>query len=399
MEPVLSRNLERQIRGRSFVMTRRRKKVLHLITSLELGGAQSGLLLGLPRFENDEYEHILCSITDRMNMAEEFENVGVKTMSLQLHNKTDFMVVWRLRKLLKEVKPDVLHTYLLHGNLLGRVVGSLTGLPVIISSERTIGQARRWGRILTRLTNPLAQAVEVNSSAGKLSVIKDLGVPESKVRIIRSGFDLNSITCQNVETNIRNELGLNEDTRVILMAGRLRPVKGIDYGIRAFTKLVEDVPNAHLIIAGDGEERENLEGLARSLSVHEKSTFLGVRSDLPGLLRESDAFLLPSLNEGFPRVAVEALAIGCPVVATNVGGTPEIVIDGQTGILVESKNSGQMADGLSNLLNDRALTRGLVESGKKLAGEFAIERYVDSLNGLYTDLLDSRDLDGTRSKD
>lgn len=380
-------------------MTRRRKKVLHLITSLELGGAQSGLLLGLPRFENDEYEHILCSITDRMNMAEEFENVGVKTMSLQLHNKTDFMVVWRLRKLLKEVKPDVLHTYLLHGNLLGRVVGSLTGLPVIISSERTIGQARRWGRILTRLTNPLAQAVEVNSSAGKLSVIKDLGVPESKVRIIRSGFDLNSITCQNVETNIRNELGLNEDTRVILMAGRLRPVKGIDYGIRAFTKLVEDVPNAHLIIAGDGEERENLEGLARSLSVHEKSTFLGVRSDLPGLLRESDAFLLPSLNEGFPRVAVEALAIGCPVVATNVGGTPEIVIDGQTGILVESKNSGQMADGLSNLLNDRALTRGLVESGKKLAGEFAIERYVDSLNGLYTDLLDSRDLDGTRSKD
>jgi len=380
-------------------MTRRRKKVLHLITSLELGGAQSGLLLGLPRFENDEYEHILCSITDRMNMAEEFENAGVKTMSLQLQNKTDFMVVWRLRKLLKEVKPDVLHTYLLHGNLLGRVVGSLTGVPVIISSERTIGQARRWGRILTRLTNPLAQAVEVNSSAGKLSVIKDLGVPEPKVRIIRSGFDLNSITSQNVETNIRNELGLNEDTRVILMAGRLRPVKGIDYGIRAFTKLVEDVPNAHLIIAGDGEERENLEGLARSLSVHEKSTFLGVRSDLPGLLRESDAFLLPSLNEGFPRVAVEALAIGCPVVATNVGGTLEIVIDGQTGIIVESKNPGQMADGLSNLLNDRALTRGLVESGKNLAGEFAIERYVDSLNGFYTDLLDSRDLDGTRSKD
>jgi len=380
-------------------MTRRRKKVLHLITSLELGGAQSGLLLGLPRFEKDEYEHVLCSITDRMNMAEDFEKVGVKTMSLQLRNKTDFMVGWRLRKLLKEVKPDVLHTYLLHGNLLGRVVGSLTGVPVIISSERTIGQAHRWGRILTRLTNPLAQAVEVNSSAGKRSVIKDLGVAESKVRVVRSGFDLQSITSQNVDTNIRNELGLNEDTRVILMAGRLRPVKGIDYGIRAFTKLVEDVPNAHLIIAGDGEERENMEGLARSLRVHEKTTFLGVRSDLPGLLRDSDAFLLPSLNEGFPRVAVEALAIGCPIVATNVGGTPEIVIDGQTGILVESKNSGQMADGLSKLLNDRALTCGLVESGMELAGEFAIEHYVETLNGLYTDLLDSLDLYRTRSKD
>ena len=386
MELVLSRNLERQIRGRSFVMTRRRKKVLHLITSLELGGAQSGLLLGLPRFENDEYEHILCSITDRMNMAEDFEKVGVKTMSLQLQNKTDFMVVWRLRKLLKEVKPDVLHTYLLHGNLLGRVVGSLTGVPVIISSERTIGQARRWGRILTQLTNPLAQAVEVNSSAGKLSVIKDLGVPESKVRIIRSGFDLNSITSQNVETNISNELGLNEDTRVILMAGRLRPVKGIDYGIRAFTKLVEDVPNAHLIIAGDGEERENLEGLARSLSVHEKTTFLGVRSDLPGLLRESDAFLLPSLNEGFPRVAVEALAIGCPVVATNVGGTPEIVIDGHTGILVESKNSGQMADALKRVIEDSELSSKLVTQGRENTVKYGIDSYVRSLDTLYTEL-------------
>lgn len=386
MELVLSRNLDRQIRGRPFVMTRRRKKVLHLITSLELGGAQSGLLLGLPRFENDEYAHILCSITDRMNMAEDFEKVGVKTMSLQLQNKTDFMVVWRLRKLLKEVKPDVLHTYLLHGNLLGRVVGSLTGVPVIISSERTIGQARRWGRILTRLTNPLAQAVEVNSSAGKLSVIKDLGVPESKVRIIRSGFDLNSITSQNVETNIRNELGLNEDTRVILMAGRLRPVKGIDYGIRAFTKLVEDVPNAHLIIAGDGEERENLEGLARSLSVHEKTTFLGVRSDLPGLLRESDAFLLPSLNEGFPRVAVEALAIGCPVVATNVGGTPEIVIDGHTGILVESKNSGQMADALKRVIEDSELSSKLVTQGRENTVKYGIDSYVQSLDTLYTEL-------------
>lgn len=386
MELVLSRNLDGQIRGRPFVMTRRRKKVLHLITSLELGGAQSGLLLGLPRFENDEYEHILCSITDRMNMAEEFENAGVKTMSLQLQNKTDFMVVWRLRKLLKEVKPDVLHTYLLHGNLLGRVVGSLTGVPVIISSERTIGQARRWGRILTRLTNPLAQAVEVNSSAGKLSVIKELGVPESKVRIIRSGFDLNSITSQNVETNISNELGLNEDTRVILMAGRLRPVKGIDYGIRAFTKLVEDVPNAHLIIAGDGEERENLEGLARSLSVHEKTTFLGVRSDLPGLLRESDAFLLPSLNEGFPRVAVEALAIGCPVVATNVGGTPEIVIDGHTGILVESKNSGQMADALKRVIEDSELSSKLVTQGRENTVKYGIDSYVRSLDTLYTEL-------------
>ena len=107
----------------------RKIKVLHLITSLEVGGAQHGLLLGLPRFNPEKYEHIVCSLMDRMQMAGQFQRAGIQVHSLGLKTKMDFSVAIRLRRLLKEVRPDVLHTYLLHSNVIGRIVGRLTGVP------------------------------------------------------------------------------------------------------------------------------------------------------------------------------------------------------------------------------------------------------------------------------
>ena len=100
----------------------------------------------------------------------------------------------RLRSLLKELKPDVLHTYLLHANILGRIIGRLAGVPAIIGSERTIGQARRWGRLATKLTNPLTDAVEVNSEIGSKAITRDLGVPSEKVELVRSGLNLEAFS-------------------------------------------------------------------------------------------------------------------------------------------------------------------------------------------------------------
>ena len=138
-------------------------KVLHLITSLEVGGTQHGLLLGLPRFDPERYEHIICSLMNRIPMAEQFRESGIEVHSLGLSRRTDLSVVLRLRRLMKKIKPDILHTYLLHANVLGRIVGRLVGIPVIIGSERTIGQAGPWGRLATKLSNPLTDVVEVNS--------------------------------------------------------------------------------------------------------------------------------------------------------------------------------------------------------------------------------------------
>ena len=358
--------------------------VLHLITSLEVGGAQHGLLLGLPRFNSEKYEHIVCSLTDRMQMAGQFQRAGIQVHSLGLKTKMDFSVAIRLRSLLKDVRPDILHTYLLHSNVLGRIVGRLTGVPKIIGSERTIGQARYWGRLLTKLTNPLTDAVEVNSQTGAIAIEDDLGVPREKIEIVRSGVNFYEYSKPANGAEIRTELGLNQDQHLVLYIGRLRPVKGVEFGIRAFALAKDQRPNVYMALAGEGEQLCNLQNLVDDLGIDNHVKFLGVRNDLPDLLAAADSILMPSLNEGFPRTAIEAMAAGKPIVATRVGGTPEAIIDGKTGILVPAKDIRAMAKALISLIGDVLLRERLGAAGAELAREnYSINNYVNRLNELY----------------
>lgn len=366
----------------------RRIKIVHLITSLEVGGAQHGMLLGLPRFDSDKYEHVICSIMDRMQMASQFRSAGIEVLSLGLSKKTDFLVASRLVSLLRQQRPDILHTYLLHGNLLGRITGRLTGVPAIIGSERTIGQARRWGRIATKLTNPLTDAVEVNSVLGGRAIENDLGVLHDKVEVVRSGLDLDSFANSTRRAEIRSELRLIDDQHLVVYVGRLRPVKGVEYGIKAFAKAQGHQPNMHMALAGEGEQLDYLKQLANDLELSDSITFLGVRNDLPDLLAATDSVLLPSLNEGFPRTAIEAMAAGKPIVATRVGGTPEAIINGETGILVPSKDIDAMSNALITLVDDPGLQARLGAAGRQRAVQnYSVENYVSRLDNLYRQLL------------
>lgn len=367
---------------------RRRIKIVHLITSLEVGGAQHGMLLGLPRFDQEQYEHVLCSITDRMQMAPHFEAAGIEVRSLGLSRKIDIFAALRLRSLLKELRPDILHTYLLHGNILGRLVGRLVGVPTIIGSERTIGQAKRWGRLATRLTNPLTDAVEVNSEIGAVAINAGLGVPAEKIELVRSGLELEKFDQTANRQSLRSEFRVDDDQHLILFMGRLRPVKGVEYGLRAFAAAHEVNPNLRMVLAGEGDQRPYLESLVSQLEVQDSVSFIGVRSDVPELLSAADSVLIPSLNEGFPRTAIEAMAAGKPVIATKVGGTPEAISDGETGILVSSMDTASMSAAIVSLASDKDLQTRLGESGRRRAEErYTLNKYVSRLDELYREYL------------
>ena len=365
----------------------RRIKVLHLVTSLEVGGAQHNMLQGLPRLDPEKYEHIICSIMDRTQMAEQFRQLGIEVHSLGLRRKIDLGVAIRLHSLLKRIRPDVMHTYLLHGNVLGRVVGRLSGVPSIISSELTIGQARMWGRITTKLTNPLADAVEVNSVAGGEAVVSDLGVPKEKIKVVLPGLDLDEFGSTTNRDQMRLELGVDATKHLVLYIGRLRPVKGVEYGIKAFASALGELPNMHMALAGEGEQREDLEALAGTLGISEHVSFLGVRNDLPDLLSAADSVLMPSLTEGFPRVAIEAMAAGKSVIATKVGGVPEAITHGQSGILVQPKNIESMSTALVELVRDVELQARLsVAARKHVEQNYSVEKYVARLDEIYSQL-------------
>jgi len=363
-------------------------KVLHLITSLEVGGAQHGLLLGLPRFNTDRYEHIICSLMNRIPMAEQFRESGIEVHSLGLNRRTDLSVVVRLRRLMKKVRPDILHTYLLHANVLGRIVGRLVGIPVIIGSERTIGQAGPCGRLATKLSNPLTNAVEVNSELGARSIAIDLGVPPDKIEVVRSGVDLKKFGHSTNRAAVRSQMGLKKGQHLVLYVGRLRAVKGIEYGLRAFAAAQSQLSSMHMALAGEGELLDHLKNIVRELNVSDHVTFLGVRNDLPDLLSGADSVLMPSLKEGFPRTAIEAMAAGKPIIATNVGGTSEAIIDGETGILIPAKNIEVMTSTLLRLVNDKDLQLKLGEAGRQRStNNYSVNNYVTRLDELYRKLL------------
>lgn len=370
----------------------RKIKVFHLITSLEVGGAQNGLLLGLPRFDNDRYEHVLCSVMAEMQMADLFTDAGVQVMSLGLKSKYDLMVAYRLRAALKNFRPDILHTYLLHANVLGRIVGRLSGVDTIIGSERTVGLTKGMRRVATMLTNPLTDAVEVNAKTVGASAMEDLGVPAEKIEVVRSGFDFSSYAGLSRRNELRSELGIGDDVHLVLSAARFRPSKGVEYAIRAFAAANEERPKSHLVIAGEGEQFDYLVKLSQNLGASESITFLGRRNDIPDLLAASDSMLLASLNEGLPRISIEAMAAGKPVIATDVGGTSEVVINNETGILVQPKDIEAVTSGIIGLIDSAELCTRLGETGRRhVQHNYSVDNYVARLDSLYRQLLGVND--------
>ncbi len=358
--------------------------IAHLVTSLEVGGAQHNMLLGLPRLDQNRYQHVLISIMDRMQMAQQFRSAGIELHSLGLSRKSDLAVALRLRSLLKRLRPDILHTYLIHGNVLGRIVGRLVGVPTIIGSELTIGQAGPVGRLATKLTNPLTDAVEVNSETGGRAIAADLGVPSEKIEVILPGLDLQAFGGSDRRSAIRSEIGVLASDQLVLYVGRLQPVKGVEYGIRAFAKALSMNSNLHLALAGEGEQRAELVNLVTELNIQEKVSFLGARRDLPDVLSAADSVLMPSLTEGFPRVAIEAMAAAKPVIATRVGGVPEAVVHNETGILVESRDVDAMTNAIIETSRD---TERQAAFGRKARARveqlYSAESYVTRLDEMY----------------
>ena len=365
----------------------RKLKIVHLVTSLEVGGAQHNMLLGLPNLDHSRYQHILISIMDRMQMKQQFQQAGIEVHSLGLRKKTDITAALRLRSLLKNIRPDILHTYLIHGNVLGRIVGRLSGVPTIVGSELTIGQAGRIGRLATKLTNPLTDAVEVNSETGGKSVVTDLGVPEHKIEVVLPGLDLDAFGGTDQRLQVRNEIGVEDNEHLVLYVGRLRAVKGVEFGIRAVAKALEQYPNMKLALAGEGDQRQQLETLSTELGINNNVTFLGARKDLPNVLSACDSVIMPSLTEGFPRVAIEAMASSKPVIATRVGGVPEAIFDGQSGILVQSKNVEAMANAIVRIVTNSELAKRLGDAARQRTEQrFAASSYVARLDEMYTRL-------------
>lgn len=353
--------------------------VMHLITELDSGGAQSALLRLLEAQDRNRFTPVvLCLYNGDRLVARQIRSLGVEVIDLGMKRKWRLDAFWRLWRHLRRARPTILHTWMFHANIPGRLLGRLAGVPTIISSERTMGQEGGGRRLLNRLTGRLADRIICVSKNVADFAEKRIGLPADRLVVIPNGIDTDIFHPAPAQPTKAT------DQLTIGYVGRLQKVKGVHFLIDAFARLVSEYPHLQLHLVGDGSERAALAQQAQALGVSDNIHFLGIRADMPALYPTFDLFVLPSLWEGMPNVALEAMACGVPVIATNTGGTPEVVQTGKSGLLVQPGNVTALYEAMALLLADTEQRRRLAQAGRSFVEQtFSINQTVASTVTLY----------------
>jgi sugar transferase (PEP-CTERM/EpsH1 system associated) len=382
-------------------------KVFHFITELSTGGAQFALYRLLSGLDRDVFTlRVACLYHGDGSVAQRIRALDIPVTDLRMTTKWRWDAFARLYRLLRREKPDILHTWLFHANIPGRVLGRLAGVPRIISSERTMEMESRPRRWLNRLTSPLPDRVTCVSQSVARFAAHTIGLPSEKLVVIPNGIPISQFTNLPTSARARAALCLPLHTPLIGTVSRAHPVKGLDVLLEAFARLLHSPtdaqqisnltnirpfvssPLADLLIVGDGPQLGALQAQAVGLGLGERVHFLGSRNDVPQVLAALDVFVLPSLHEGMPNAILEAMAAGLPVVATAVGGAPEVVVDGVSGLIVPPRDPLALADALSRLLDDAALRDRMGAAGRQRVEEnFSQARMVRETERLYQELM------------
>lgn len=365
------------------------RRILFVIATLDPAGAERQMVHLCRRLPRGEFEPAVCCLTRGGPLEGELRREGVGVEVLHKAGRWDLRAVARLTALMRRTRPDVVHTWLPTANTLGRVAAIAARVPVIIASERAAdvwkGFARRAAdRALAHHT----ARILTNAEAVREFLVGRIGLPEGKIEVIRNGFDAGEFDAAAVLPP-QGALPERGEALVIGSVGRLEPQKGMTHLIAAAALLRREFERPfQLWIVGGGPEEGALRRQAAEAGLAEAVRFLGLRLDVPALMGRFDLFALPSLWEGLPNVALEAMAARRAVVATRVNGTPEAVEEGRTGLLTPPGDPRALATALAALLRDADRRRAFGEAGRRrVETEFSMARMVDRTVQAYRDAL------------
>lgn len=286
-------------------------------------------------------------------------------------------------------RPHIVQTYLRFSDIIGRVLGGLARVPVNVSvvTQPNVDKYR-WQYLLDRLTAGLSDRVVFNSQQIIAFGLEKEGITPSQVVYIPNGILKETPSRPGAGLAIRAQVGISPDAPVVGSVARLYPQKGHTYLLSAFAKVLEALPEAVLVLVGDGPLREELEHDAAALNIDRSVKFLGERDDLADVLDALDAYVQASLWEGMSIALMQAMLCELPVVATRVDGTVEIIEDGSTGFLVEPGNSEALAAGMIEVLKNRETVGEIAKNGAAMISEnFSVTKMASRFDELYRELL------------
>jgi len=302
-------------------------------------------------------------------------------------------------RILRKSKPDIVHTHTSKAGILGRLAAWMARVPIIIHTPHGHVFYGHFGRSLSRIFLQMEKLLatithhQIALTPEESNDYLNLGVSKpGKTTVIHSGVDLQQFSKgAKQHTRKREELGIPSDSLVIGYVGWLIPIKGVTYLVSAMAKVAEKYPKSLLVLVGKGddkgEEEIKLKEQVERAGLESKVRFLGWRSDVDEIMGCCDIFVLPSLNEGMGRVLVEAMAAGLPIVASRVGGIPDLVEDGKNGLLVPPADASALESAISDLLADKKNRKRMGKAGKKMCRPYSAEAMVEQIDDLYRDLL------------
>ncbi|MEA2725016.1 MAG: hypothetical protein QOH59_2787 [Gemmatimonadales bacterium] len=369
-------------------------KVLLLSTSMGMGGADKQILSAAGEMQARGHEVLIVSLTRLGPMGLEAQSAGIPTQSLEMRRGLpDPRGLARLVRIVRTWRPDVLHSHMLHANLMARVLRLLAPVPALVSTIHSINEGGRLQRASYRWTNRLADHMTIVSEAAADRFITRGVIPKELLSVVPNGVDTDHFrqVPAGARESIRRSLGLDHEF-VWLAVGRFETAKDYPNMLRAFAKVREQRPGAVLLLAGRGSLQADTETLARELKLGDGVRFLGVRQDVSELMSAADGYVMSSAWEGMPIVLLEAAAAGLPIVATRVGGNPEVVVDDEGGFLVPPRDPEALGAAMLRLMAlPDAERRSMGERGREHVEEsYGLSRVVDRWLEVYRRVLERK---------
>ncbi|TRZ75011.1 MAG: glycosyltransferase family 1 protein [Bacteroidetes bacterium] len=393
-------------------------KIIHIITRLDKGGSAENTLLtagGLDKHISDSL--LIKGLSIESGMADdeamaveksiretEIEGVRILTLSGLVRRISpfyDFKTFFALVKILRYECPHIVHTHTSKAGILGRWAAFFAGVPIIIHTPHGHVFWGYFGRlktsfyiILEKFTAVITDKIIALTEQEKNDHLHFRIASGDKFSVVHSGIKLDRFSNLSADPAVmRRKLGITDGDMVVGTTGRLTPVKGYRYLIEAAVNILDARPNTTFVFLGAGELSDELKKMASKLGMKEKVKFLGWRPDVAEVMSAFDLFVLPSLNEGMGRVLVEAMALGKPIVASDVGGIPALVLHGENGYLVFPGDAEHLSAAISDLLENPEKRKSMGENGKKIAADYSADAMVQKIDQLYRTVLQQKHIE------
>jgi glycosyltransferase involved in cell wall biosynthesis len=367
-----------------------RPRVLHLIHHLRMGGAETLLAELLPCLAHDGYDvHVGC-LDDRGPLFAVLLKRGIPGHFVGRRRGLDLLAVWRLARLLRHLRIDILNTHCFSAGFWGRLAAILARTPHVVTTIHTVAGWSQPGkqRLGNRLLQPATDRIVAVSESVRSSLLAQ-GAPPDMIRVIPNGIRAGRFHRAKNLAEERMRLGLPPEGPLIGMIGRCSPEKGGANWIRAIALLMRARVDVQAVLVGDGPGRAAWQALATTEGVADRIRFVGEQVDIVPWLAVLSSLVCPSIQESFGIAALEAQAAGVPVVATRVDGFLEVLHDREDALLADPDNPASMAEAIEAVLGSESLASKLTAAGRRNVARFSIERTAERYAALYRELLEN----------